>query len=242
MGFFGAPPPPSPPTRFDTVGVSASSILLLCAVLCVRNSLRSDGIPSAGIVYQVVGFLINIVSVSIPGRFDSDVDPTNMTFPWPTLFAPAGFAFAIWGVIYLGELLGMGLLVTSPRTGDQSMAPCDSILNGKVNLVLQAPTGSGKTLVAEVLILRMLLGSQQPRAPLSSARMQPQLLDTNRKTVQPLHFRKKCIFVVPYRALVEKTTKHLKKVWEREIKSLDNFYTWEFSDLGLGIAFAIRKY
>ena len=114
MGFFGAPPPPSPPTRFDTVGVSASSILLLCAVLCVRNSLRSDGLPSAGIVYQVVGFLINIVSVSIPGRFDSDVDPTNMTFPWPTLFAPAGFAFAIWGVIYLGELLGMGLLVTSP--------------------------------------------------------------------------------------------------------------------------------
>ena len=35
---------------------------------------------------------------------------------------------------------------------------------------------------------------------------------------------------------------YLKKVWEREIKSLDNFYTWEFSDLGLGIAFAIRKY
>ena len=38
--------------------------------------------------------------------------------------------------------------------------------------------------------------------------------------MQPLHFRKKCIFVVPYRALVEKTTKHLKKVWERPTNQL----------------------
>ena len=35
---------------------------------------------------------------------------------------------------------------------------------------------------------------------------------------------------------------YLKKVWEKEIKSLNNFYTWEFDDLGLGIAFAIRKH
>ena len=34
-----------------------------------------------------------------------------MDFPWPTLFSPAGFAFAIWGVIYLGELVGVAALV-----------------------------------------------------------------------------------------------------------------------------------
>ena len=30
-----------------------------------------------------------------------------------TLFAPAGFAFAIWGVIYLGETIGMALLLSN---------------------------------------------------------------------------------------------------------------------------------
>ena len=35
---------------------------------------------------------------------------------------------------------------------------------------------------------------------------------------------------------------YLKKLWEKEIKSQNNFYTHEFTDLGLGVAFAIRKY
>jgi predicted O-methyltransferase YrrM len=35
---------------------------------------------------------------------------------------------------------------------------------------------------------------------------------------------------------------HLKKLWKKEIESKDNFYTWNFDDLGLGIAVAIRKY
>ena len=58
-------------------------------------------------MYQIAGFLINLGSVSLPGRFDSDVNPESMVFPWPTLVSPAGFAFAIWGVIYLGELAGL---------------------------------------------------------------------------------------------------------------------------------------
>ena len=33
------------------------------------------------------------------------------SFPWPTLFSPAGFAFAIWGVIYLGEIAAVLMAV-----------------------------------------------------------------------------------------------------------------------------------
>ena len=35
---------------------------------------------------------------------------------------------------------------------------------------------------------------------------------------------------------------YLNGVWEKVIKSRKNFYTWEFRDVGLGVAFAIRKY
>jgi len=58
----------------------------------------------------VVAFVLNLVTVSVPGRFDSmavvDKKTGKVTaYPWETLFAPAGWAFAIWGVIYLGEML-----------------------------------------------------------------------------------------------------------------------------------------
>lgn len=59
-------------------------------------------------------FVVNLISVSIDGRFDSestrtaassrkDKEGTILTFT--PVFAPAGWAFAIWGVIYLGEML-----------------------------------------------------------------------------------------------------------------------------------------
>ena len=35
---------------------------------------------------------------------------------------------------------------------------------------------------------------------------------------------------------------YLNNVWENIIKKRKNFYSWEFSELGLGVAFAIRKY
>ena len=35
---------------------------------------------------------------------------------------------------------------------------------------------------------------------------------------------------------------YLQKLWNREIKNKKNFYTCEFTNLGLGVAFAIRKY
>jgi hypothetical protein len=55
-------------------------------------------------VAWAAAFLVNCVAVSLPGRFDnSNVSPEGG--PWKSLFAPAPWAFAIWGAIYLGEAL-----------------------------------------------------------------------------------------------------------------------------------------
>merc|ERR1740122_936921 len=78
---------------------------------------------SSGVRLQCLGMLVNVVSVSIPGRFDSEPDILDSP-RWPTLLSPAGFAFAIWGVIYLGEFVGLaalccnqeGVLVAAPSS------------------------------------------------------------------------------------------------------------------------------
>lgn len=82
---------------------------LLCAVLA--SSHRKLHAVSAR-SFQVIGMAVNIVSVSLPGRFDGDAN-VLLQSPWPTLFSPAGFAFAIWGVIYLGELAGIAAIIWS---------------------------------------------------------------------------------------------------------------------------------
>ena len=87
------------------VGVAAS-------VLVATRTIAPTSSPSSAVLFQVLGLGINVITVSIPGRFDSDVEATsNMAFPWPTLLAPAGYAFAIWGVIYVGEVMGLLVLL-----------------------------------------------------------------------------------------------------------------------------------
>ena len=56
-------------------------------------------------ILWVIAFLINVICVSLPGRFDGEQKDGKVTISWETVFAPSGYAFAIWGVIYLGELL-----------------------------------------------------------------------------------------------------------------------------------------
>lgn len=66
-------------------------------------------------------FLLNLFTVSLPGRFDGqavelqkqkdaattpeEIKNIESGMPWVTLFEPAPWAFAIWGVIYSSELL-----------------------------------------------------------------------------------------------------------------------------------------
>jgi hypothetical protein len=50
-------------------------------------------------------FIINVIAVSVPGRLDRMYSDGSHIKPWQSLFEPSPWAFAIWGVIYLTELL-----------------------------------------------------------------------------------------------------------------------------------------
>lgn len=67
-----------------------------------KNSVRAR-------ISWVLAFCLNLITVSLPGRFDSSVKrdskSTNEGGPWTSLFAPAPWAFAIWGLIYASELI-----------------------------------------------------------------------------------------------------------------------------------------
>lgn len=71
------------------------------------------------------GFLTNIISVSIPGRFDQMQQQGKPWQPWKTYFEPAGWAFAIWGVIYLSEALltAYGTISGAPTAVFRDAAP-----------------------------------------------------------------------------------------------------------------------
>ena len=110
----------APPASSLAPGLAAIMILFTCGLLICAAS-RSSAFytftfsrGARPLHYQFAGFAINVLSVVIPGRFDSDVEATStMSFPWPTLLSPAGYAFAIWGVIYVGEFLGIAILAGS---------------------------------------------------------------------------------------------------------------------------------
>ena len=103
-----APPPPEPSmTVVEHISDLRVIALLLGVILCLTMVLVPAQLSKhfATRHTYVVALAINVVAVSLPGRFDGSEDILTSP-PWPTLFNPAGFAFAIWGVIYLGELVG----------------------------------------------------------------------------------------------------------------------------------------
>jgi hypothetical protein len=52
----------------------------------------------------LAAFLFNCITVSVPGRFDGQMEDGKISVVWRSLFSPSGWAFAIWGVIYTSEL------------------------------------------------------------------------------------------------------------------------------------------
>lgn len=73
-------------------------------LLSIYSKTLVDGHAWAYKVVWAVAMAINFITVGLPGRFDSEAQENRKGFPWVTLFEPAGWAFAIWGVIYAGEL------------------------------------------------------------------------------------------------------------------------------------------
>ena len=55
-------------------------------------------------VAWVAAFVLNVIAVSYPGRFDS-MRKWEGGIPWESYFEPSTWAFSIWGAIYCGELL-----------------------------------------------------------------------------------------------------------------------------------------
>uniref|UniRef100_A0A0G4GG02 Uncharacterized protein n=1 Tax=Chromera velia CCMP2878 TaxID=1169474 RepID=A0A0G4GG02_9ALVE len=86
------------------------SLLCLCTLsvpLCCLRIPRLLG--DSGSLVQVVwvaAFGVNVIAVSIPGRFDSrEKGQRQAVIPWRQFFEPSGWAFAIWAVIFLLELV-----------------------------------------------------------------------------------------------------------------------------------------
>lgn len=63
-------------------------------------------------IANLISYGINVISVGRPGRMDGQASEDGELAPrtGKTLVAPAGWAFAIWGPIFLGEMIG----VTAP--------------------------------------------------------------------------------------------------------------------------------
>jgi hypothetical protein len=94
---------PVPTLKLATMAVT----LLVVPVLSRVLEKRATKEPALYKLAWMLAFAVNVIAVSIPGRFDSKsaMSGKEGSIPWSTLFEPAGWAFAIWGVIYLTEFL-----------------------------------------------------------------------------------------------------------------------------------------
>ena len=123
MRLFPSPsPPPSPPLlRLDGPGVAAIGAgLVICTAVAATPQgeqlvQRLGGWKSA----SVLALLLNIAAVGVGGRFDGDPAVLQAP-PWPTLLNPAGWAFAIWGAIYSGEIAAGLYMALSDNIPPQS--------------------------------------------------------------------------------------------------------------------------
>lgn len=88
---------------------------ILIPILVTRLKKVCATSPSESWVFRctwVGAFLVNLITVGIPGRFDSEstretsaAKKSGTILSFTPIFAPSGWAFAIWGVIYLGEMI-----------------------------------------------------------------------------------------------------------------------------------------
>ena len=124
---WGQPPPPPPSADVPFPALITAAILLLCAGGCLWITVQSRGtLDNYWLNYwpsnawrrpYALALAINVFAVAIDGRFDAedllDSEGHMTKLPWPTLFSPAGFAFAIWGLIYVGELVGLAVVLSA---------------------------------------------------------------------------------------------------------------------------------
>ena len=120
----GRAPPPSPPPFLKLDGdprvLAVGAGLVLCTAVAATPPGQQlveklGGWKSA----SVLALLLNIAAVGVGGRFDGDPAVLQAP-PWPTLLNPAGWAFAIWGAIYSGEIAAALYMALSDQLPPQS--------------------------------------------------------------------------------------------------------------------------
>lgn len=97
--------------------------LVLAASAAIPIALRQYGskISDGDLNYRLAWlgvFILNIICVSVPGRFDGQMVDGKISLVWRSAFAPSGWAFAIWGIIYLFETLTSLYIAAAPSSWD----------------------------------------------------------------------------------------------------------------------------
>jgi hypothetical protein len=101
--------------------IKVALVLIAMAAIPIGLSVSRKTFDYNPLAYKVawaLAFSINLITVSLPGRFDSQAQENKQGFPWVTLFEPAGWAFAIWGIIYAGELAVTAYTMTMVASDD----------------------------------------------------------------------------------------------------------------------------
>lgn len=88
--------------------VTTAGITLGYALPFIEDAITKSPWKTVRIV-NLLSYTINIIAVSRPGRMDGEAAGEGQLSPinGRTLVAPAGWAFAIWGPIFLGEAIGV---------------------------------------------------------------------------------------------------------------------------------------
>jgi len=96
-------------SRKGPMAMTVTPVFLMCVVcIALVGRLGSSSFASHPILVPLLwctAFVINVIAVSVPGRLDRMYSDGSHIKPWQSLFEPSPWAFAIWGVIYLTELL-----------------------------------------------------------------------------------------------------------------------------------------
>jgi len=103
----------------SSIGFSISALIILSVAIPLILQKFSENINNGNSIYRFVwaiAFIVNCICVSIPGRFDGQMVDGKISVVWRSAFAPSGWAFAIWGIIYIAELLATSYISISPSS------------------------------------------------------------------------------------------------------------------------------
>lgn len=101
---------------------------------CTFDAVRGGGIAFPAVWQSAFASMwaLNTIAIAVPGRFDGQVKTTlEGGSPVVRFFTPAGWAFAIWGPIFIGEFLAMVYLTAfavSPPMGAGQVSGLQSML------------------------------------------------------------------------------------------------------------------